>query len=165
MKLSQKIQQLMLQREISSLDELARSTGISKTTLWEMVKGTERGQNPQILTCRRLAQFFEIPLGVLVDDDIDLNEPGQDPDRPILIFRPASAKNRNLGLTLPAGIPVVEVEIPDAELAPPAEDSTLGRSLQKIEQEILELRARIEELSADREPDYEVPPIRAQTAR
>lgn len=149
MKLSHKIRQLMLEKGISSLDELARSTGISKTTLWEMVKGTERGQNPQIHTCRRLAQFFETPLGVLVDDEIELNEPGSESDRPILIFRPASSRDRDLGISLPAGVPVVEVEIPDAELAPPAEDSGLGRALKKIEEEIVALKARIDELGLD----------------
>ncbi len=146
MKLSAKIRQLMIEKGISSLDELARSTGISKTTLWEMVKGTERGQNPQIHTCRRIAQYFGIPLGVLVDDEIDLNEPSPDADRPILIFRPASARDCDLGISLPDGIPVVEVEIPDADLQPPAFDSHLGRALQKIEAEIVSLKARIEEL-------------------
>jgi transcriptional regulator with XRE-family HTH domain len=148
MKLCQKIRHLMIDRGISSLDELAKATRISKTTLWEMVKGTERGCNPQIFTCKRLAQYFDVPLGVLVDDEIDLAENPNREERPVVVLRPASARGKDLGIRLPEGVPIVEVEIPDEHAGTPS--PALGAALLKIESELAELRNRLEEIVTPR---------------
>lgn len=71
MDLPRKLQSLMEARHLKAAD-VARETGMSKTTLGRWIEGVHR---PKVAQSLALARFFGVPLEYLVDDAMEAPPP------------------------------------------------------------------------------------------
>lgn len=68
MSLGMKIGELRLKKG-KSLQEVADAVGVSKAHIWEIEKG--RADNPSMALVTRLADYFGVSIGFLVDEDME----------------------------------------------------------------------------------------------